>query len=89
MKWIAKYVGLKPQEVDCVAGTNLVWVGLHSEHEVPASAVPIMSKHPDVWELREEVESEVTGSLSDADIPKNRGGRPPGSKNKPKAEAEA
>ena len=48
---IVRYVGAKPQEVDLVAGTGLVWVGFGSVQTVPAKAWQVMANHPDVWEL--------------------------------------
>jgi hypothetical protein len=61
-----EYVGLKPQETDCVAGTKITWIGLGDVQEVPASAWDIMKNHPDVWKL---VEKPATPSLADA-VPK-------------------
>lgn len=47
----AKYVGLKPQETDCVAGTGITWIGFGAVQPVPDAAWEIMRNHPDVWEL--------------------------------------
>jgi hypothetical protein len=44
-----RYVGLKPQKTDNVAGTGLVWLS-DQVHEVPRSAAFLLLKHPDVWE---------------------------------------
>jgi hypothetical protein len=63
---LVEYVGLKPQETDCVAGTGLTWVGAGSVHPVPAKAWEIMANHPDVWRL---VEGQpATGSLAAAKV---------------------
>lgn len=48
---LVEYVGLKPKETDCVAGTGVTWTGLGDVQEVPASAWAIMSQHDDVWKL--------------------------------------
>lgn len=45
-----KHVGLKPTMADCVAGTNLVWVG-DQTLEVPDALVGKFMPHPDVWQL--------------------------------------
>lgn len=80
-----RYVGLKPQETDCVAGTFITWVGWGDIREVPARCWPVMARHPDVWELVTEPAPEATPepepapaavpTLSLADAP--RRGRPP------------
>ena len=77
----AKYVGSKPQEMDCVAGTGLVWEGLGDEHEVSVEAAAILARHPDVWELiaadgPNEPTSEAAGLGDVAPVKKNKGGRP-------------
>lgn len=64
---IAEYVGPKPQEVDNVANTGLVWVGKGARHEVPASAWEIMKRHPDVWALV--VPAPARAGLAEADTP--------------------
>lgn len=48
---IVEYVGLKPKETDCVAGTGLTWTGKGDRQDVPAKAWDIMKRHPDVWAL--------------------------------------
>lgn len=61
-----EYVGKKPEETDCVAGTGLTWVGLGSVHDVPLEAWEKMLAHPDVWKLADSAnETEMLG-LSDA-----------------------
>lgn len=60
---LVEYVGLKPQETDCVAGTKITWIGLGDVQEVPASAWKIMARHPDVWRR---VERAVGPGLEDA-----------------------
>jgi hypothetical protein len=56
-----RYVGLKPKETDCVAGTGLTWIGKGDVQQVPVKAWDIMQKHPDVWELVDTSEDEPTG----------------------------
>lgn len=78
-KIVAKYVGLKDQETDCVAGTGLKWIGKGAEHEVSEKAAAVMAKHPDVWELRTEEDAPVTqppetASLADAKPNKGKKG---------------
>jgi hypothetical protein len=60
-----RYVGLKPQETDCVAGTFITWVGWGDIREVPARCWPIMARHPDVWELVAEPDSETPADTTD------------------------
>jgi hypothetical protein len=62
---LVEYVGLKPQETDCVAGTKITWVGLGDIKPVPASAWVIMSKHPDVWKLAD-VQATAAPGLANA-----------------------
>lgn len=50
---LVEYVGLKPKETDCVAGTGVTWTGLGDVQAVPASAWKIMAQHTDVWKLVE------------------------------------
>jgi hypothetical protein len=62
---LIEYVGLKPQETDCLAGTGKTWYGAGDVQEVPDSAWAIMSKHPDMWkriegDSRPKVESDST-----------------------------
>lgn len=46
-----KYVGGKPMKTDNVAKTRTIWNGPGDVQEVPDAAVPLLLKHPDVWEL--------------------------------------
>lgn len=59
-----EYVGLKPQETDCVAGTGLTWVGVGSVHDVPIKAWAVMAKHTDVWKLVEDAAPTVEPTAS-------------------------
>lgn len=45
-----KYVGVKPQKTDNVAGTGQVWNGPDDVQEVPIAAWAKLSKHPDIWQ---------------------------------------
>ena len=46
-----KYIGSKPVKHDNVAGTSTIWTGHGDVKEVPDAAVPLLLKHPTVWEL--------------------------------------
>jgi len=46
-----KYIGPKPVKHDNVAGTSTIWSGPGDVQEVPDAAVPLLLKHPTVWEL--------------------------------------
>ncbi len=45
-----KYIGLKAQKVDNVAGTGLIWTQ-GQIHALPASLVPKFQPYKDVWEI--------------------------------------
>lgn len=46
-----KYIGPKLVKHDNVAGTSTIWAGTGDVQEVPDAAVPLLLKHPTVWEL--------------------------------------
>lgn len=46
-----KYIGTKPVKHDNVAGTSTIWTGPGDVKEVSDAAVPLLLKHPTVWEL--------------------------------------
>lgn len=46
---LVEYVGLKPQEVDGLYGTEITWVGRGDQQWVPLKAWAKMKKHTDVW----------------------------------------
>ena len=63
-----RYIGLKPKETDCVAGTGVTWCGAGDVQEVPVSAWAKMQRHNDVWELAEADDPAPSGlSLADAE----------------------
>ena len=62
-----RYVGLKDKEQDTVARTDIWWVGIGDIKEVPASAWPILAKHPDVWELVEDPQPVESAAEAEAD----------------------
>lgn len=46
-----RYVGLKPQRTDTIAGTGLTWYGHGDIQSVTAAAWDKLKRHSDVWEL--------------------------------------
>ena len=67
-----EYVGAKDQETDHLYGTGITWVGRGDVHTVPATAWDGMKKHPDVWRLVEEGETQPASiqGLSKVTAPK-------------------
>ena len=51
-----QYIGKKPQRIDTVAGTGIVWTGNGDVQLVPSDAAKRMLQHPDVWALAEDQE---------------------------------
>lgn len=67
-----RYIGVKPRQTDCLAGTGTVWNGPGDVQTVPLKAWEKFSKHPTVYELVEEDAPAATASgatLADADAP--------------------
>lgn len=48
---LIRYIGCKPSKTDNVAMTGIFWPAQGDEKEVPDTAVPLLLKHPNVWEL--------------------------------------
>ena len=77
-----RYIGVKPRQTDCLAGTGTVWNGPGDVQTVPLKAWEKFSKHPTVYELVEGDEPEAastddSGAMTLADAPPKRGpGRP-------------
>lgn len=67
-----RYIGVKPKQTDCIAGTGTVWNGPGDVKTVPIKAWEQFRKHPTVYELVEgEAQSQPSSNktLADADTP--------------------
>lgn len=51
-----QYIGKKPQRIDTVAGTGIVWAGNGDVQLVPSDAAKRMLQHPDIWAIAEDQE---------------------------------
>lgn len=54
---LVRYVGHKARKDDNVGKSGVVWLGHGDVQEVPARAWGALSRHPDVWELVDPVQS--------------------------------
>lgn len=67
-----RYIGVKPKQTDCIAGTGTVWNGPGDVKPVPIKAWEQFRKHPTVYELVDDEVQSVPAAgmtLADADTP--------------------
>lgn len=57
---LVEYIGNKPEKVDNVAGTGVIWLGTGDVRAVPIEAWAKMARHETVWRLAEEQKAAAT-----------------------------
>lgn len=57
---LVEYIGSKPEKVDNVANTGLIWLGAGDVRAVPIEAWAKMSSHDGVWRLAEQQKAAAT-----------------------------
>lgn len=66
---LVEYIGNKPEKVDNVAGTGVIWLGNGDVRAVPIEAWAKMARHEFVWRLAEEQKAAATLERAAAPAP--------------------